>query len=259
MKKFKNFKSDEELKKWIYESIAECKTSYPLFNGVLLPTAVDIGANVGGFCVHAHKHFEKIYAFEPSTQNCGVALQVFEQLRLNNIQLFNLAVTAHPGRLVKLKHPSHSELFSGNITCLQQIGEGITLQDTGETCETTSLNQIFEKLEIDRIDYLKLDCEGGEYDILEGLQDCDKITFIAMELHNYYGFERKQSLLDELCNHFYLFELWDGRIQFDEKLPSRSINDRIGEFRELDNVFAVNKKYYKHLYYMHLLEKGERI
>ena len=246
MAQFKNFASDAGAEEWVKDSIRECVSSYPMV-GTLLPVAVDIGANVGGFCYCARNSFETIYAFEPSPQNCGVALQVIEQLHLNNVQLFNLAVTAHAGRLVKLKHPSQSELSSGNITCQQEIGEGATLQDTGEMCETTSLNQIFEKLEIDRIDYLKLDCEGGEYDILEGFQDHDKITFIAMELHNYYGLERKRDLLNKLCKHFYLFELWNGLIPFNEELPSKSINDRISEFDELDNVFAVNKNYSKHL------------
>jgi len=246
MSQFKNFASEGAAKEWVKNSIRECISSYPMMDTVL-PVAVDIGANVGGFCYRARNNFETIYAFEPSTQNCGVALQVFEQLHLNNVQLFNLAVTSRPGQLVKLSYPSKSEFLSGNITCLQQAGEGMTLQDTGETCETTSLNQIFEKLEIDRIDYLKLDCEGGEYDILEGFQDYDKITFIAIELHNYCGLERKRNLLNELCKHFYLFELWNGGIQFDEELPSRSINDRISEFYELDNVFAVSKKYYKDL------------
>ena len=241
MHKFENFTSEEKIKAWINESIKECHASYPMV-GVELPVAVDIGANVGGFCVRAYEYFETIYAFEPVAANCAYAAQVLTSLEIDNVQLFHLAVTSTPGKIVPLSQPDGSERVSGNVTCCNI--PGVETQSIGESCETTSLDEIIEKFELSAIDYLKIDCEGAEYDILENFQDYDKITFMTMEIHDYAGLRQKRGLLNKLCKHFYLFELWDGSIDFDETLPSKSINDRIDEFSDgINNIFAVNKKY----------------
>jgi hypothetical protein len=57
---FKNLSSKEEVNNWIKESAEECKASYYMpYSHERYSVAVDIGANVGGFCINAHNHFKK--------------------------------------------------------------------------------------------------------------------------------------------------------------------------------------------------------
>ena len=57
---FRNLSSESNILDWIHGSAAECQASYPMLQKKL-PVAVDIGANVGGFCINAYPHFDKIY------------------------------------------------------------------------------------------------------------------------------------------------------------------------------------------------------
>jgi hypothetical protein len=51
---------------------------------------------------------------------------------------------------------------------------------------TISLEDIIKKEDLPRIDFLKLDCEGAEHDILRSIsfETADKIMGIAMEVHS---------------------------------------------------------------------------
>jgi FkbM family methyltransferase len=52
--------------------------------------------------------------------------------------------------------------------------------------EAVTLEQIMDEYNLDRIDLLKLDCEGAEYDILYNAPThlFDKIGMMTMEVHN---------------------------------------------------------------------------
>ena len=61
--------------------------------------------------------------------------------------------------------------------------------------EKVTLWDIIENNKIDFIDFLKLDCEGSEYEILEHAVEenyCDKILNLAAEMHgrNYPGYTK---------------------------------------------------------------------
>ena len=61
-----------------------------------------------------------------------------------------------------------------------------------------------EALGLDRIDYLKIDCEGSEYEILENFEDYHKISLIALEMHDFYGKKRKLGLLKKLFKYYHI-------------------------------------------------------
>ena len=48
------------------------------------------------------------------------------------------------------------------------------------------MEQVFDELNLKHIDFLKMDCEGAEYGILENLPNAifDRITTISMEFHD---------------------------------------------------------------------------
>lgn len=74
-----------------------------------------------------------------------------------------------------------------------------------------SLGQFLQDNHIERVDLLKLDCEGAEYDILFGLQEEDfaRIPRIAMETHVTEKF-RMEDMLDFLRGKGYIVTAADG-------------------------------------------------
>ena len=88
---------------------------------------------------------------------------------------------------------------SGNASTVYSSSE-----ENYELVTTVSLEKIFELCETDFIDYLKIDCEGSEYDILLG-KDLSNISIIVGEIHKHpskdFDIARKE-LLDHLSDGF---------------------------------------------------------
>ena len=220
---FDNLTTDDALNGWIQESIEECKSTYPMV-GRKLPVAVDIGANVGGFCIYARNNFQKIYAFEPEAMNYAVLRSVKEHYQLDNVEIFNTAVYGKSNTELSLR--SYSGNHSKEVTCAEF--EHKEFSAIGQKCETISLADMMEALDLDRINYLKMDCEGSEYEILENFEDYHKISLIALEIHGFYGKKRKLDLLKKLSKHYYFADT--------SKSSVGSLRDLVGKAPSLQDL-----------------------
>jgi len=201
---FTNLASGNTINEWINKSVTECQAVYPLIQQ-RLPVAVDIGANIGGFCVHAHQHFDRIYAFEPLAQNYRVLQHIVNQLGLRNVDAYQTAIYGKSNLELSLR--AHDDGQSGDVSCAAINNQEWGFSPIEEKCETISLSDMMQSLNLPHIHYLKMDCEGSEYEILENFTEFDRISLIAMELHNFFGRERKDRLLQRLEEHFNVMPL----------------------------------------------------
>ena len=137
---------------------------------------VDVGANIGAFTIFASQWAKKIYSFEPVSDNFRA---LCANIKLNDIRIatpFQMAITSKKGKrnfyIAEREHSgSHSFL-------LQQYDKAIEV-------ETLSVADLLENESLKRINFLKLDCEGSEIEIIEGLslETAKQIEQIAMEFH----------------------------------------------------------------------------
>jgi FkbM family methyltransferase len=144
-------------------------------------TVVDIGAGLGDFSVlAAWQHPGRVVAaFEPYAESFRM-LQ--ENLRLNgieNVKAFPYAVGARSGAMllqtstgVAVQHSTASGGDPGRAAPLPV--EGVTLEEA------------LRKAGISHCDLLKVDCEGGEYDIFfhAPADTLRRIQRISMEYHD---------------------------------------------------------------------------
>ncbi len=139
---------------------------------------IDIGANVGYFTIFAKTYFPaaKIYSFEPFSKSYE---QLKEQIKLNNFSdvfTFKKAVAQKTG--------------TAELNIVGDCGENtLVKKSTAKEAiqiETISLEDIFNKEKIASCDFLKVDCEGSEYEIFYNLPKhfFPKIKHLAMETHN---------------------------------------------------------------------------
>jgi FkbM family methyltransferase len=140
-------------------------------------TIVDVGANMGSFAVYAAQFCPeaRIYCYEPEQQNFGLLKQNIEINRLEGrVLAFQCAVASHSGRreLAVGESPVNSFHISPNGASHQ-------------TVDCTTLSSIFADQRLEVIDLLKLNCEGAEYEILEGSSETDleRIANIRLEYH----------------------------------------------------------------------------
>jgi FkbM family methyltransferase len=136
---------------------------------------IDVGANVGVFSLFAARFARVVYAIEPASSN--YARLVPNTSRIQKIIPLKCACAAHDGRgfLDVSGSPVAFSLMTSSSTATQ------------EAVEVISLATLFERYRIDRCDYLKLDCEGAEFEII--LQSdpsiLNRVRRIVMEYHDH--------------------------------------------------------------------------
>lgn len=144
-------------------------------------TVVDIGGQIGVFSIYAGRFANcgKVLAFEPAPDNFRLLEDNLELNNCRNIIAVNKAVSDQDGRkdiiLSSANTGGHSFFNLWNEPSAQHI-----------SVHTISLKSIFAEYHIQKIDYLKLDCEGAEYEILFGSshEQLQNIRTIGMEYHN---------------------------------------------------------------------------
>jgi FkbM family methyltransferase len=164
---------------------------------------VDAGANVGGFVMSWGSKFPKIYSIEASKNNFDRLIENTKQYE-DKVSYHNLAVGKNSGETLKLMHYTHTDgekTNSGNFGVVNYVNKENNhgwKEETGyEEVESISLEDVL-KLVGGKIDVLKIDVEGSEYDFLYD-KDLTNINYITMELHNFlYHDGRQQRLIDHI-------------------------------------------------------------
>lgn len=139
-------------------------------------TVVDIGANIGVFSVYAAKKATqgKIYAYEPLPENFKLLNHNIKLNSLSNVTPLNLAVSGSKDReKIYLTDSSISSSLFG------QRGQQF------HPVKSVGLKDVFEDSGLREINFLKMDCEGSEYNILFNTPKkyLDKIDKVVLEYH----------------------------------------------------------------------------
>jgi FkbM family methyltransferase len=142
-------------------------------------TVVDIGANIGCFAVFAGVAARRgrVFAYEPDRDNHALAVRNAALNGLSHVVVEHAAVSGEPGTL---------RLFQGNENSLHTVVAGRNdHQAEGEEVRAVTLQQIFDQHNITRCDFLKMNCEGAEYEILYRTppEYLNRIDRIALEYH----------------------------------------------------------------------------
>lgn len=121
---------------------------------------IDIGANIGAFAITAGSTAQgvRVHAFEPDADNWALASRNAAINGLKNVSVMRKAVSGEPGTL---------KLYKGAQGSLHTTVPGRLADPAGyQEVESVTLAQIMVENSIMRCAFLKLDCEGAEYDIL---------------------------------------------------------------------------------------------
>jgi len=142
---------------------------------------LDIGGNIGITALVLNKRYPsaKIYTFEPEPENFSILEKNVSGI--SNIEIFNFGLSNSDQKLM-LKKPSDPVNFGG----FSVFDKGVN--GDHQEIELKSISQFIEQKEILKIDVIKIDCEGAEYDILTSL-DLSNITWIEGECHGIKDFE----------------------------------------------------------------------
>lgn len=202
---------------WLNLLLSECQ-QYPLHNIKFDQNAllVDTGSNVGAFTLTWGKYFDKIICVEPSKSNFETLIENTLSMK-EKITYINKAVSSEDDMILKLMKYTHAngeDTTSGNYGVVNFVNETNNhgwKESTGyESVDTISIEGIL-KMTLGKIDLLKVDVEGSEYDFLFE-KDLSNIEYITMELHNFLKpLGKQQPLMDHILKtHNEIYTEGDG-------------------------------------------------
>ena len=150
-------------------------------------TVLDLGAHYGFFSLWANQNLDansKIYAVEPSTNNFKLLKNHLHRNNAGNVICLNEAVSSCE-TIQYLQAENHSANY-------HLISEKL---DMSESVNCLSLSSLVQKNDISKIEFLKMDVEGSEYEIILNTPKAtfDIIETISLEFHD----RRKEQLTIE--------------------------------------------------------------
>ena len=119
---------------------------------------VDIGAHIGCFTIPAARQGARVFSFEPAPANFIALQRNVELNRLQNVVLFRAAVDGRGERRHMFLPDDHAH--TARYTLRPRRG--------AQTLEVAcvSLDDVYHENHLERVDVLKIDAEGSEYEIL---------------------------------------------------------------------------------------------
>ena len=140
------------------------------------------------------KKFSRIICIEPSEYSYNECIKNVREYQ--NVEVHKFAVSDVSNKILKLKGYKEAN-FSGNASTLDSDSWD---DNNFELVETISLNDIFKKFNLIKIDYLKIDCEGGEYDFLMN-KNLLNIDYLGIEIH--IQLREKAQELEQYLNKYF--------------------------------------------------------
>ena len=151
-------------------------------------TVVDIGAAIGEFTIDTALKLTDgmVHAFEPNPGSINILRQNTRANYLNRVTTYNLGVWSTAGEIpLKFLNDEPLQAVSGeNVEIDDQVRE--------TTIPVITLNDLVLEKVGKKIDLMKLDCEGAEYEILLG-QDYETFSQIARIIMEYHDLDEKRN------------------------------------------------------------------
>ena len=138
-----------------------------LFKNLISGTDVvlDVGANIGCTALLFGDIGSKVYAFEPSPTTFKFLEQNVSDSGLNNVCPINIGLGDKSGKYTLTFSPSNRS--SGFVSNQTRAPEGRTVEDI----VIRRLDDVIKSLSVPMVDFIKIDVEGFEANVLKGAEE----------------------------------------------------------------------------------------
>jgi FkbM family methyltransferase len=194
------------------------------FINLLKPSDIvfDIGANIGTYAIRSAKKLEpfgQVFAFEPLDENHEMLLHSCTLNSVNNITVVKKAVGDKVGTVIF----SHS----GRNSSAKILAEP---NKDSRSVEIITLDDFVEQNRVEQIDWIKMDIEGAEPLVLEGMKKTLKFFQPSFLFENHEGGKKTCDIL--LANGYKIGSFNKGH--FEETVKSENLfaihNNRLAAF-----------------------------
>jgi FkbM family methyltransferase len=147
------------------------------------PIIFDCGANIGMATLFFKWLYPKsiIYSFEPDKRTFKLLQRNIKQNKLKDVFLFNLALSNKNRKIGFYSDPK-------NPGSLVMTAKENQINSIKTMVEAISLSDFFKKKKIKKIDFLKMDIEGSEEEVIEDLANNRQLNYVSkfcIEYHHH--------------------------------------------------------------------------
>lgn len=153
----------------VYASFFEDKTDM---------TVLDVGANIGLFTYYAYPFAKQIFSLEPAERHFEALTAMIAQNKMDRVLPLKLALSNVNGEA--------TFYHNSNVTMYSLRPEVNSLPNEAEKVITMDMTTLCNTYDIKEIDFMKLDVEGAEVDILssESFEKmANRIKAMVLEYH----------------------------------------------------------------------------
>ena len=172
----------------------------PFLEGKENLVIVDIGANIGLTGYYFSQFASKVYSIEPSKEHFECMQKMIEFNQISNIVPINVGILSQEGEF-DLFHNQNRTMFSFHTAIADR-------NLIPEKARVITLPTLFKEQNIEHVDFMKLDVEGSEQEILghsSFSEVAPKIDSILLENHSWNGRHPNQ-LKEALKNRGFIVE-----------------------------------------------------
>jgi len=205
----------------------------------------DIGANTGGYSEQIRKYFPNstIHSFEPNPD----IFKVLKNSATNsNVKIYNIGLSDKIGKSKLWDFADEAKLKSTQPTStLSSLNKEVITKYHKQKAKSyeiklDTVDNFCKKNKIGRIDFMKIDTEGSEYEILKGAKAMlskNKVKIIQFEFNemNVYSRVFFKDFVD-LLDNYKLYKLIPNGL-----FPIADYEPKLHEIFAFQNVVAINK------------------
>lgn len=174
-------------------------------------TVVDIGAGIGEFTIQAGFGMpnSRIIAYEPFPGSFDLLQKNLALNNIHNVQALCKAIWSQAGGLDLDLSGGEPLMFTSRIPGVSDHQkEGVVRTECITLADVLTINKV------ERVDLLKLDCEGAEYDILlpAAPETLARVERIVMEYHDDLTPHRHEELVKYLSEQGYQVETVSNKV-----------------------------------------------
>ena len=200
--------------------------------------AIDVGANVGNYSNLIKKLTPntKVYAFEPHPKTFKI---LENNAKINSYSAFNLGCGKEKSKLKLYDYENKDG--SSHASVFKEVIENLVHSNSiAHIIDVIDLDSFLVEQNVKRVNLVKIDVEGNEYSVLEGLQDSIKsgmIDIIQFEFNQMNVVSRNffRDFYEILCD-YRLF-----RMLPDALVPLGEYNPVFCEIYAFQNIVAIHK------------------
>ena len=163
-------------------------------------TVVDIGAHIGTVAVLCSQRGAKVYSLEPDPENFEILKRNLDRNDAFSVSPIPMAIGGTEGFRELQHNPANT---ASNV--LVGLPNKVAETNGSNQVWVTTIKELFKEIEV--CDYLKIDCEGAEVEIVDDIIEMkDKIKNMVAELHT----DEAVKLFEDRLSPYYTFEKIKG-------------------------------------------------